>query len=174
MLLQPSAFRMHTNADIFCLTCYYVLLLHSKIFLDVNIRKKIYTRLYIWINIYKRYTKTHFLFSVICLGLLLLTFCKPHQNKTLPSSGQNAGLFKVKLSSMLIVTDNNLVFFFFSVLLGYHGLYCEEEYNECLSAPCQNYATCRDLINAYECICAPQFTGAFSSLAGPHLHFMYI
>ncbi|TRY94199.1 hypothetical protein DNTS_027589, partial [Danionella cerebrum] len=42
---------------------------------------------------------------------------------------------------------------------GYHGLYCEEEYNECLSAPCQNYATCRDLINAYECICAPQFTG---------------
>uniref|UniRef100_A0A8C1XED7 Delta/notch-like EGF repeat containing n=1 Tax=Cyprinus carpio TaxID=7962 RepID=A0A8C1XED7_CYPCA len=46
----------------------------------------------------------------------------------------------------------------------YHGLYCEEEYNECLSAPCQNYATCRDLINAYECICAPQFTGAFNAL----------
>ncbi|GLD57158.1 delta and Notch-like epidermal growth factor-related receptor, partial [Lates japonicus] len=40
---------------------------------------------------------------------------------------------------------------------GYHGLYCEEEYNECLSAPCQNYATCRDLINAYECVCTPQF-----------------
>uniref|UniRef100_A0A8C5HVQ8 EGF-like domain-containing protein n=1 Tax=Gouania willdenowi TaxID=441366 RepID=A0A8C5HVQ8_GOUWI len=36
---------------------------------------------------------------------------------------------------------------------GYHGLYCEEEYNECLSAPCQNYATCRDLVNAYECVC---------------------
>lgn len=43
--------------------------------------------------------------------------------------------------------------------LGYHGLYCEEEYNECLSAPCQNYATCRDLINAYECVCTPQFQG---------------
>ncbi|XP_049582702.1 delta and Notch-like epidermal growth factor-related receptor [Syngnathus scovelli] len=42
---------------------------------------------------------------------------------------------------------------------GYHGLYCEEEYNECLSAPCQNYATCRDLINAYECACTPQFEG---------------
>uniref|UniRef100_A0A3Q3IKF7 EGF-like domain-containing protein n=1 Tax=Monopterus albus TaxID=43700 RepID=A0A3Q3IKF7_MONAL len=42
---------------------------------------------------------------------------------------------------------------------GYHGLYCEEEYNECLSAPCQNYATCRDLINAYECVCTPQFEG---------------
>ncbi|CAL8351459.1 unnamed protein product [Lota lota] len=42
---------------------------------------------------------------------------------------------------------------------GYHGLYCEEEYNECLSAPCQNYATCKDLINAYECVCTPQFQG---------------
>uniref|UniRef100_A0A8C6U5U7 Delta/notch-like EGF repeat containing n=1 Tax=Neogobius melanostomus TaxID=47308 RepID=A0A8C6U5U7_9GOBI len=42
---------------------------------------------------------------------------------------------------------------------GYHGLYCEEEYNECLSAPCQNYATCRDLINAYECVCTSQFEG---------------
>lgn len=51
--------------------------------------------------------------------------------------------------------------------IGYHGLYCEEEYNECLSAPCQNYATCRDLINAYECICAPQFTGAFHSRSVP-------
>lgn len=45
--------------------------------------------------------------------------------------------------------------------LGYHGLYCEEEYNECLSAPCQNYATCRDLINAYECICPPQHEGTY-------------
>ncbi|KAK3548001.1 hypothetical protein QTP70_001661 [Hemibagrus guttatus] len=44
-------------------------------------------------------------------------------------------------------------------LPGYHGLYCEEEYNECLSAPCQNFATCRDLINAYECLCTPQYTG---------------
>ncbi|XP_010871746.2 delta and Notch-like epidermal growth factor-related receptor [Esox lucius] len=42
---------------------------------------------------------------------------------------------------------------------GYHGLYCEEEYNECLSAPCQNYATCRDLINAYECVCTHQYEG---------------
>ncbi|XP_010792636.1 delta and Notch-like epidermal growth factor-related receptor [Notothenia coriiceps] len=42
---------------------------------------------------------------------------------------------------------------------GYHGLYCEEEYNECLSAPCQNYATCKDLVNAYECVCTTQFEG---------------
>ncbi|XP_075871090.1 delta and Notch-like epidermal growth factor-related receptor [Nelusetta ayraudi] len=47
---------------------------------------------------------------------------------------------------------------------GYHGLYCEEEYNECLSAPCQNYATCRDLVNAYECVCTAQFRGRHCEL----------
>lgn len=42
---------------------------------------------------------------------------------------------------------------------GYHGLYCEEEYNECLSAPCLNAATCRDLINGYECVCLAEYKG---------------
>lgn len=51
-------------------------------------------------------------------------------------------------------------FFLLSVvLLGYHGLYCEEEYNECLSAPCQNGATCRDLVNSYDCVCLPEYEG---------------
>lgn len=44
-------------------------------------------------------------------------------------------------------------------VLGYHGLYCEEEYNECLSAPCQNGATCRDLVNSYECVCLAEYEG---------------
>ena len=56
-----------------------------------------------------------------------------------------------RLSNLVILCDLSH--------LGYHGLYCEEEYNECLSAPCQNYATCKDLINAYECVCTPQFEG---------------
>jgi hypothetical protein len=43
--------------------------------------------------------------------------------------------------------------------LGYHGLYCEEEYNECLSAPCLNAATCRDLVNGYECVCLAEYKG---------------
>lgn len=42
---------------------------------------------------------------------------------------------------------------------GYHGLYCEEEYNECLSAPCLNAATCRDLVNGYECVCLAEYKG---------------
>lgn len=44
-------------------------------------------------------------------------------------------------------------------LSGYHGLYCEEEYNECLSAPCLNAATCRDLVNGYECVCLAEYKG---------------
>lgn len=55
---------------------------------------------------------------------------------------------------------------------GYHGLYCEEEYNECLSAPCLNAATCRDLVNGYECVCLAEYKGerplAFSYQGGPN------
>ncbi|OWK12775.1 PID1 [Cervus elaphus hippelaphus] len=42
---------------------------------------------------------------------------------------------------------------------GYHGLYCEEEYEECLSGPCLNAATCRDLVNGYECVCLAEYKG---------------
>lgn len=48
--------------------------------------------------------------------------------------------------------------------LGYHGLYCEEEYNECLSAPCLNAATCRDLVNGYECVCLAEYKGEWAPL----------
>ncbi|MBZ3889407.1 Delta and Notch-like epidermal growth factor-related receptor [Sciurus carolinensis] len=47
---------------------------------------------------------------------------------------------------------------------GYHGLYCEEEYNECLSAPCLNTATCRDLVNGYECVCLAEYKGTHCEL----------
>lgn len=59
----------------------------------------------------------------------------------------------------LIVLDLMQYFPHTYVSLGYHGLYCEEEYDECRSDPCQNHATCRDLINAYECVCQPQYEG---------------
>ena len=31
--------------------------------------------------------------------------------------------------------------------------------DDCKSQPCQNGATCKDKVNAYECACAPGFTG---------------
>lgn len=31
--------------------------------------------------------------------------------------------------------------------------------NECESSPCKHGATCIDLVNAYQCNCAPGFSG---------------
>lgn len=33
------------------------------------------------------------------------------------------------------------------------------EINECLSNPCQNNATCQNLINGYRCSCLPGYSG---------------
>lgn len=42
---------------------------------------------------------------------------------------------------------------------GYTGSYCQDEINECDSAPCQNGATCKDLIGSYACQCTRGFQG---------------
>ena len=39
------------------------------------------------------------------------------------------------------------------------GVVCEKEINECHSNPCQNEATCLDMIAGYRCECAPGFLG---------------
>ncbi|XP_076803894.1 uncharacterized protein LOC143447846 [Clavelina lepadiformis] len=42
---------------------------------------------------------------------------------------------------------------------GYIGHDCEVEVNECESNPCQNGATCVDLIDDYQCMCQSGFSG---------------
>lgn len=42
---------------------------------------------------------------------------------------------------------------------GYTGSYCQQEINECESAPCQNNAACVDLVGGYSCQCAAGFQG---------------
>lgn len=38
--------------------------------------------------------------------------------------------------------------------------YCHiSEINECLSFPCKNGGSCKDLINNYTCACVPGYTG---------------
>lgn len=69
--------------------------------------------------------------------------------------------------SMIINFDWKVFHSFISFLcdLGYHGLYCEEEYNECLSTPCQNGATCRDLENGYKCLCLAEYEGKMALIS---------
>ncbi|XP_028828786.1 protein crumbs homolog 2a isoform X2 [Denticeps clupeoides] len=42
---------------------------------------------------------------------------------------------------------------------GYMGENCSVNIDECGSGPCQNGATCKDLVNAYVCVCPAGFTG---------------
>ena len=46
------------------------------------------------------------------------------------------------------------------LFLGFSGPLCQTNLDDCLSNPCLNGATCRDLVNGHECLCAPGFAGA--------------
>ena len=43
---------------------------------------------------------------------------------------------------------------------GWSGTYCDQDYNNCTSSPCEHGGTCEDLAGfAYTCICPPLYTG---------------
>ena len=41
---------------------------------------------------------------------------------------------------------------------GFNGVHCEHDIDECLERPCQNGATCNDLINHFTCDCPASYT----------------
>nr|XP_054772311.1 platelet endothelial aggregation receptor 1-like [Lytechinus pictus] len=43
--------------------------------------------------------------------------------------------------------------------VGYTGVMCETEIDECESNPCQNGATCENYVAIYRCVCPANFTG---------------
>ena len=45
------------------------------------------------------------------------------------------------------------------LILGYTGIHCETNIDECQSNPCQNGAICTDLLNGYRCLCTPEYDG---------------
>ena len=44
--------------------------------------------------------------------------------------------------------------------IGYAGMQCESDLDECDSAPCLNGATCTDRVNSFHCQCPPGFIGS--------------
>ncbi|XP_066994976.2 protein crumbs [Anabrus simplex] len=47
---------------------------------------------------------------------------------------------------------------------GYSGIHCDIDFDECLSQPCRNGATCENKINDFRCSCPPGYTGKDCSI----------
>ena len=58
------------------------------------------------------------------------------------------------LSWFAIQSSSHLLFF------GLRCLPCISDLDECISNPCQNGASCRNLLNHHVCVCRPGYTGA--------------
>lgn len=75
---------------------------------------------------------------------------------TLANAGQ-AGPAGCKFSSFLIRLTIIIHWLFFNFF--FHSNRCDEDINECDPDPCQNNATCENLIGRYFCTCTEDFVG---------------
>lgn len=62
--------------------------------------------------------------------------------------------------SLLLLKIVNIIYLFFSFVIGFTGTQCEIDIDECKDTPCLNGGVCHDLINSFKCTCAIGFTGS--------------
>ena len=58
---------------------------------------------------------------------------------------------------------DNSGFYTCMCVVGYSGLRCQTDVNECASTPCANGGTCGDGINRFTCVCVAGYSGLLCS-----------
>ena len=91
-------------------------------------------------------------FNKVCVLPLKNAPIFPNPIKFLP-------IFVLGTSQCLDTVSGTVSSFTCQCRLGYTGQLCETNINECSSSPCQNNATCVDLVNSFACRCNGFFVG---------------
>lgn len=87
------------------------------------------------------------------------TNCLTRVSDCLPTSCNNGGTCVAYSSTEKWCSPSQLGQTCCQCPIGYTGLKCESDINECSSNPCLNGGVCDNLINSYRCNCRLGFTG---------------
>ncbi|XP_023230062.1 protein eyes shut-like [Centruroides sculpturatus] len=96
-------------------------------------------------------------FSCICLFGWTGKFCETEVKECKENFCENEGICLVEISAAGINITEPTCY----CVPDFHGIACEQRYNECLPAsPCMNGGTCIDGVDSFSCMCPFGFIGA--------------